>query len=176
MFYILKCLDPSDKYLAMISSEVNAPFRTWLSGEAFDESPEIPLLVKVTSDKQTVWAEMWETPLPIMSLNLFKLLEQAGVDNIDTYPVILDDPFNQKKSENGYLAFNVVGIVSALDIHKSISSASSTIIHQHIFRLAESTSTLVVSQAIRNAVENSGLKSLSFLKPESWLAFVPEKN
>ena len=112
MFYILKCFDPPDGFLARIEYQDDDPFRFWNTGERFEEAPALPLQARLIGDKQTVPAEMWETPLPIMSQRLHDALVACGVSNLDTYPVVLTDARTGKVLA-GYLAFNLIGVIAA---------------------------------------------------------------
>jgi len=184
MFYILKCFDPPEGYIARVEYEEDDPFRFWNTGERFDDEPEVPLQARLISDRQSVRAELWETPLPIMSERLHAALRSAGVANLDTYPVVLTDSRSGEQI-GGYVAFNIIGVIAAADLAATRFSPGNTdrvvsadidhlvidparVAGARMFRLAESVSAIVIDQQVRDALEAAGFTSLSFLLPEQW--------
>ncbi|MCX9156605.1 hypothetical protein OPU71_10775 [Niveibacterium sp. 24ML] len=185
MYFVLKCFDPPNAYLGRIEYRDDDPFRFWNTGDRFDDEPKEPLRARVILDKQSVLAEMWETPLPLMTARLHKALLAAGVSNLDTYPVLLED----KQSGNiidGYLAFNIIGVIAAADAQGTRYAPGSTdrlisadidhliidpekVAGGKMFRLAESVSAILVSEDVKTVIEATGISTLTFMPPETWV-------
>lgn len=185
MYYILKCFDPAEGFIARIEYRDDDPFRFWNGGERFDDEPETPLRATVVSDAQSVLAELWETPLPMMTARLHQALCQLGVSNLDVYPVELTDSRSGKIIDD-YLAFNLIGVIAAADLQQTrfapgspermISAdidhlvvAPDRIAGAHMFRLGESVSAIVVDQQVRDGLIAAGFDTLSFLPADQWV-------
>lgn len=185
MYYILKCFDPADGFIARVEYRDDDPFRFWNGGERFDDEPETPLRATVLGDEQTVLAELWETPLPMMSLRLHQALCQLGVSNLDVYPVELTDARDGRIIE-GYVAFNLIGAIAAADLQQTqfapgspdrMISADidhlvidpSRVAGAHMFRLGESVSAIVVDEQVKSGLEAAGFDTLTFLPPDQWV-------
>jgi hypothetical protein len=117
-----------------------------------------------------------------MSKKLFGVLRQAGVDNIDVYRTVLYYPDGRVASED-LLAFNLIGKVAAADLDKSIydkeqpdSFIAMTIDKLEVkdalpqsllmFRMAESVTTILVHEKIKNAVEEAKIELVRFFKAD----------
>lgn len=185
MYYILKCFDPAEGYIARIEYKKDNPFRFWNRGERFAKPPPTPIPARLISDDQTILAELWETPLPMMSLRLHRTLCSLGVGNLDVYPVAFTDSRSEASIE-GYVAFNLIGVIAAADLTKTHFAAdspermiSADIDHLELdaariggarmFRLAESVGAIIVDQQIKDGLEADGFDSLTFMQPEQWV-------
>lgn len=186
MYYVLKCQDPDQGYIARVEYRDDDPFRFWNTGECFDEPLEIPLRATVLSDPQTVLPELWETPLPMMTVRLYEALSWLGVRNLDVYPVELVDGRSGRLID-GYLAFNLIGAIAATDSLRTQYAPDTTermssadIDHLAIdpartqgarmFRLAESVSAIVVCSTLKDGLEAAGFNTLSFLSDADWVS------
>ena len=54
----------------------------------------------------------------LMSTKMVHCLEKAGVNNFQTFPVVLQNP-ETGESWNNYVAVNIIGLVEAADLEKS---------------------------------------------------------
>lgn len=135
---------------------------------AGDHGPEIP--------------EFLESSAPIFSNDLLAAMREAGVDNLDTYEVVLVDLENQARHST-HKAVNIIGAISAADMSKSdaIINTGGPIIDVDfdrlsvderkargalIFRLAESTNAILVHEKLRDALLAKGFGHLAFYEPE----------
>lgn len=184
MYYMLECLSPPEGYIAAVEHRDEDPMRCWICGERFEVPPPVPLRPKLRARSKSVLAELWKAPLPLMSERLHRVLLDCGVDNLDVYAVVLTDPRTDLSFSN-YVAFNLIGVVAAADLSKSIYSApdgpmrsvdfDSLAIDETsargalMFRLAESVSGIVVHESIKLAIESSGIDTLTFISPEQWV-------
>lgn len=121
--------------------------------------------------------------LPLMHQRLVDALADAGVDNLQLFPATL------RRADGGgewsdYHAFNVVGRVRAVDAGQSevetipadpdnpfyrslvLDEAAAGI--SPLFRLAEVPGVIVVSDAVRAAIERAGITGLAFFGPGEW--------
>ncbi len=122
---------------------------------------------------------------PVMRIDLFETLKSAGVDNLETFPARLKDEVNNITHTN-YVAFNVIGLVAAADLDRSVlmphenrASLHSTdfdalVIDESktrgllLFRLAENCSAIVVHHLIKEAVEKAGIPGIIFSADGEW--------
>lgn len=96
---------------------------------------------------------------PLFRNDLIDTLISCGVDNLQVFPAIILDPENSKHYDN-YNAVNIVGLVSVADLEQAA-------INMLIFRLAESTKTIIVTDKIKDAlIENGFDKDLDFYNLE----------
>lgn len=191
MYYMLECLSPEVGFNAMVSHRDADPRRCWIDGERFHLPPPLPLRPTLRMRQGSVLAELWKSPLPLMSQRLYQVLLACGVDNLDVYPVELLDP-KSGQTYTDYVAFNLIGPIAAADLSKSIYSIpddsaaasdgavraadfDSLAIDESkargalMFRLAESLNGIVVHESVKQAIEDSGIHTLTFIPPEKWV-------
>ena len=107
------------------------------------------------------------------------ILKEAGVDNLDCYPAILT---NVETGETyDYQAVNIIGTRMAADLDKSDwenfdgEAKTDTFFNKLtvdeekaegllIFRLAESLSTVIVHQQVKDHILGQGIDTLTFLE------------
>lgn len=185
IFYALNCLDPDDGYIARIEYRDDDPFRFWTTGERFEVPPELPIRLNIVSDEKTVLPELWLTPIPVMSRRLYNVLVLEGVKNMEIFPVEVVDTTTGRIVSDSYIAFNLLDVVSALDLRRSlvvsrestskisgdvdidkmvIDSASAN--GSDLFRLKEASTVIIVSERLKNKIEQSGIRTLTFWQPE----------
>jgi hypothetical protein len=120
--------------------------------------------------------------VPLMSKRLKEAIESAGVDNITFHPVTV----RTKKETWEYYAFNLVGLISAVDPASEVqspdgdflgdSSITDLVIDDSkcrgllMFRLKEKFSIILVHRKLKEAIERSGISSVKFLAPEDFMA------
>lgn len=186
LYSILNCEDPDEGYLARLSYMPDDPRRSWILGERFSVPPPEPVraTIRGLDDDDTVMAELWKSPVPVMSRRLLGALQQAGVSNLDVYPAVLSDPSSGKDYDD-FVAFNVIGKISAVDLTRSrlapgpVDQRHSMSIDQLLldeariqgalmFRLAEAVSTIIVHASIKAHVEGAGFDTLTFYEPSDW--------
>ncbi len=121
---------------------------------------------------------------PVMRDDLVEALHSVGVDNLQLFAAVLKDPATGAEHTN-YKAFNIVGVVAAADMGKSVlmGTSDSTMIDVdfeslaidekkaapfRMFRLAESVNAIMVDDVVKNAVERRGIPGMVFYEPEDW--------
>lgn len=108
----------------------------------------------------------------LMSTKMVHCLEKAGVNNFQTFPVLLHNP-ETGESWNNYVAVNIIGIVAAADIKnsdtdtlmegdsnfpdllafRSISLLRKKLNDLLIFRMAESANTIIIHRKLRELLK-----------------------
>jgi hypothetical protein len=129
-------------------------------------------------------AMYYEQAVPVMRDDVIEALRKAGVDNIEYFDAILENPLTGQQLLN-YKAFNIIGAVSAADMDASelMGTSSSTmgdadfhalvldesrINGQLLFRLAENLSAIVVHESVRKAIEAAGIPGFIFYGRGGW--------
>lgn len=182
-YYMLECDSPVGKRRSLIDYTERTFGRDWISGARLDQPPTEPVRATVVSRADGVMLEMWEAPLPLMTRRMLAALQFAGVDNLEVFSAELTDPRTGEVFKD-YVAFNVVGAVSAADLGKSRYQApdgplvsvdfDSVVLDPSrctgalMFRLAEAVNAIVVHEAVRKGLLASGIDTLTFIEPENW--------
>jgi hypothetical protein len=178
MYFIMTCLSSEDGYLATLDYDVSDdpdPLRSWMSGERFDIAPPVPVRLTRVPRADTVLAEMWQSPVAVMSDRLHQALLSAGVSNLDVYPAeILDEETGLVHPR--FVAFNIVGRIAAAerltrhdDVLVSAPELSAELIDGALlFRLDEAANAIVVHQSVKRAVESAGIDTMTFIEPSAW--------
>lgn len=114
--------------------------------------------------------------------DLVQSLRDCGVDNFDAYDAEITDPDNGQKYTN-YKILNLIGLVSAADMHKSQATThdniplidvdfDSLVVDESktkgvlMFRLAESTNAVLVHETLRDCLIGKGFgEDLAFYDP-----------
>jgi hypothetical protein len=154
--------------------------KSWALGRPFT-SPQLPdpinLNLVAIGEFKGEPPEMFDEYMCLMSAKMIDVLKKSGVDNLETYPAKLVDSTNERAYD--YFAVNIIGMVAAADLGKSdwenldgeakIDTAFTSLVVKPetarglpIFRLAESTGTILVHERIKSALEAGGFKTLRF--------------
>lgn len=178
MYYVMTCLSPAQGYLATLNYDDSADtdfLRSWMSGDRFDIPPPTPLVLTREPAPATVLAELWQSPVTLMTARLHAALLAAGVSNLDTYPAEIHDP-EQGRVHTDYVAFNLIGRIAAAESLRrhddvlisapEISSARTDGVL--MFRLAEAVNAIVVHASVKQAIEAAGIDTLTFIEPSDW--------
>jgi hypothetical protein len=157
----------------------------WRSGRPLSIPVTAPLRYTLDSDYPgTPKAMYYEKSVPVMRNDVVAALSAAGVDNIEYFDAVLENPVTGCE-ETDYKAFNIVGVVSAADMSASqlMGTSSSTIgdadFHSLtidesktggllLFRLAEALNAIVVHERVRKAIEAAGIPGFVFYGPGEW--------
>jgi hypothetical protein len=135
------------------------------------------------SDQGPAMPAYFKGRIPFFRDDLLDVIAQAGVDNVDVYPVRIVDPDSGQTYDN-YKAVNIVGLVSAADMAASAATVhpggpvidvdfDRLVIDESrtggalIFRLAESTNIILVHERLRDRIVAAGFTELEFLRPET---------
>lgn len=124
--------------------------------------------------------------LPILSPRAMTVLKEAGVDNLEAYPIQIKHP-KMKSPEKSYQIINVVGLVACVDKdHAAIKTYTSDpsrifTLRQYqllenkipknlkVFRLEEFSGHLLVDPSVKDAWEKAGLTGAKFTPTEKYV-------
>jgi len=184
MYYVLNYIYPRDEDDRTYMIEDGIDFegvRSWALGEPFTSPLPNPITLELVpiDDFQGNPPEMFDGYICLMSTRMVKVIQTAGADNLDVYPAILEDKVNNRHFD--YQAVNIVGLMAVADLQKSIwenldgeakfdTHFSETVIDaskargQLIFRMAESTDTIIIHERVKEALETAGFETLRFTK------------
>lgn len=151
----------------------------------FKRPPPEPIRVDIDPDNENdPMPDLWKGPVPIMSARLLKVLRDVGVDNIDAYVTEFYDS-KGTKVESECFAINVVGKLAAADLEKSdydeaqpdrlismdfdsLAVSEDKARGMLLFRLAESVTTILIHENVKQAIEDAGISGVEFYYPEQW--------
>jgi len=185
MYYVLDGAEEPCRWMG--DTPFFEDFSFW-SGAVFTEKLSEPLEFTLEPYKKN-WANSDFVPAffsdnpPLFRDDLIEALREFGVTNFDTYQATLTDPDNGHVYEN-YKAVQIIGLVAAADMEKS-----DAIVHDNIplidvdfdklvideskthgllmFRLAESTNTVLIHEKLRDYLIAKGFeKDMRFWDPE----------
>ncbi len=154
---------------------------SWLYGAPFQEPPTIPVIVGIISGYEKAELMPYFGTPPVMSNEFYEALLSAGVNNLAVYDAILaseDDKIQYK----GFKAFNVIGMVRAADLEKTVffPDNDSRLLDAGIeslaidadkakgllmFRLAEYAGAVIVHESIKKAIEKRDFPHVVFREP-----------
>lgn len=170
---------------AAIAEEPENLGPTWVLGRPITSAVPRPLIYKLDPQWPGNVREMMdELACPLMSDNLVAALRSVGVDNLQLFDAVIEDPATGTTHTN-YKAFNVIGLVAAADMGKSVlmGTSDSTIIDVdfeslaidekkaapfRLFRLAENVSTIIVDDVVRREVARREIPGMRFYDPADW--------
>lgn len=185
-YYMLECMVPLGQTAYALSGYPSIDgVESWTLGSRFAREPKHPIVVRWAPDTQGLKKSFYDATVPLMRRELVEALRVAGVDNLDCYDALIEEP-ETGDLDTGYLAVNVVGTIGAADLTKSawadlsgrrridMDFDSLTIKPLAprgalLFRLAECTSGLVIHARVKAQLETSGGFGLSFVDPGDWI-------
>lgn len=177
-YFILQCLSRKGSPLALFSYPDDPDSPSWMSGKQFGSPtppPREPITVGI--EQPGTLPEFTDDGVSLMTPRLRTALENAGVANIDYYAAEVTDDDGRK---HPYFAFNIIGKISATDKAQSKIDKSIPWIHKLVldeaairqfplFRLAESPGVILIRSDVRTRLEEAGIDTLTFLRPDQWV-------
>ncbi|HUG39999.1 MAG TPA: hypothetical protein VMM12_05925 [Longimicrobiales bacterium] len=184
MYYMLGCFGPEDEDRAAIGEILNTDVN-WQTGTRFKQAPPVPVRVQLNPDFPGIMVPMFDSGILLFEDTMLGALGEAGVDNLDLYDAVIEDPVSGQIFNN-YRAVNIIGAVASADLEKSTFEAPSgtPIIDTDfdsleidperpggllMFRLAESVNGIVVHEHVRLHLERSAIRYLDFTEPAEWV-------
>jgi hypothetical protein len=189
MYYMLECFEPEDWN---DSAGVRAPKKriiprgeSWSMGRRFSVPPSEPIELEMMPEHNDQLVEFFKPSPPVMTKRLLNALHKSGVDNLDAYKTIIRHPITDFETRD-YVAVNIIGLVSAVDIKQSniIGGSEDGLLDVDfeglkidpkkargllLFRLVESTNAIVVHERVKNSLIDQGFNMLTFMDPKKWL-------
>lgn len=176
-----------DGYIEIEDWEATDGFDDWAVGLPAEEQPKGPVVMNAVPYDGYAGPldEFKDENVPLMSKRLKETLESAGVDNLRFYPIAVRHKKTKKTHE--YFAFNLIGLVDAVDLGKSTMTSvdgdfmGDTVISELsvdeakprgllMFRLKQKFSVILVHRRVKEAVEGAGITSVKFIAPEDFMA------
>jgi hypothetical protein len=184
MYYMLGCFGPEEEDRAGIGDIINTEVN-WQTGSPLTEPPPTPVRVELNPDFPGVMVPMFDSGILLMENKMLEELSKAGVDNLDVYDAVIQDPATGNTFTN-YKAVNIIGAVACADLANSEFQAPSgaPIVDTDfdslaidadkaggllMFRLAEAVNGIVVHENVRTQLEHAGIPHLDFTDPADWI-------
>lgn len=118
MFYFLRQnLFEHQNIVQLVGHNIETGQLSWITGHKFTEPLKLQTL-RIDFKYGNNFPDFFDTTVPVMSNRLISFLINQGVDNMDTYPVVLH---NIVSGEDvlGYSAVNVIGCIDAEKLEES---------------------------------------------------------
>lgn len=153
----------------------------WMIGRRFKKPPELPVVAKIQPNYEKAELVPYFDAARLMSVAFYEALCEAGVDNLDVYDAVIRSEDGSITHE-GYKAFNIVGVVQAADLKKTIfndppatrlidASFESLAIDPEkasgllMFRLAESLKTVIIHERVKRVIESKNFPHVVIREP-----------
>lgn len=185
MYYVL---DRSDRPGRWIGDYPFIRELKWRYGQRFSVSVPEPLEYELkridtdASDHGPEMPEMLKANTLLFRDDLISALHECGVDNVDYYETKVKDPESGVVHTN-YKAANIIGLVAAADMAKSDATVhpggpvldvdfdrlaidESKVGGLLMFRLAESSTTVLVHERVKTYLVKKGFNNLTFYDPD----------
>ena len=183
-YYVLDAQNP--KRMLLGSLEDPSIDDSWLYGTPFSTPSEMPVVVGIIPGYEKAELLPYFGTPPVMSDAFYEALVGAGVDNLEVYEAVLTSG-DDKVRYKGFKAFNVIGLVKAADLGRTVFSADneSRLVDASIeglaidrrkakgllmFRLAEYAGAVVVHEAVKRAIEKHNFPHVVFRDPEDLIS------
>lgn len=157
---------------------------SWNTGARFQTPPKTPIELTWDPDNESgERVSFYEAGIVLMRKVLLQALEEAGVNNFDTYETVIRSQSGQPDC-NDYLAVNIVGAIAAADMDQSETIVESDGMFdvlfgslvideekakgQLLFRLAESVTTVVIHESVVTSLIDKGGFGLTFTDPSEY--------
>jgi len=161
---------------------------SFTSGDKLTQSPPNPIELTWDPENEDGIKVSYYSAGPgvPMSKDLVEALQLAGVDNLDTYPLVIHSETGNPVCHD-YLAVNILTAIVTADMDKSEIdednmdddfdglfdvSFDSIVIDkekaegQLLYRMAESVSTVIIHEKVVNVLKGKGGFGLTFTRPE----------
>lgn len=182
-YYVMTAEDPDRMLLYSMPALPDFLNNSWTFGKRFTQEPQEPIRVEIQPGfEHKELLPFFDYP-PLVNQSFLDALQEAGVDNVVAYDaeIVSEDGSIVHK---GYKAINIIGLIKAAGlgtvftgdsrlIDASIDSLeidSKTTSGALMFRLAESTSAIVVHERVKKVIESRIFKSVVFREPKDFLA------
>jgi hypothetical protein len=193
MYYVIDYLtnpsvpDPEEgPFLEIHEEDVDVPGAdAWQTGEPFEGVIATPIKIEATPHHGYSGPpqDFFDGAIAFMSPRLEKVLKDQGVDNLDLYPALIT--YRTTGEVHEVLAFNLIGLVSAVDYAGSDLESKdgdfrmdtsllglevdlSKTRDLSLFRLAENCMTVLAHERIKKAVDAAGINTFTFVEAKDW--------
>jgi hypothetical protein len=186
-YFVIHCPEPRDwDDSALLGATPLPPGAiSWRVGQRFPNPPAEPIVIEMNATHSDQLCTWYDVDAVIMPRALLDTLRAFGVDNLDAYSALIRHPKTGFQTED-YVAVNLIGLVSAVDIgssnvvggssdHKLDTDFEGFAIDPAkahdlpMFRLAENTSAILVHERLRDHLKAAGFSMLRYMKPEKFV-------
>ena len=177
MYYVMDCKpkirEDGGAVLSLNNNFKLAGIRLWKTGSLIKKERTINIPNPVTLDFDACNGyrgsprEITDLGIPVMSKRLCDVLLNAGVDNLELFPAKLKN--KQTDQVFDYYVYNILGLLDSMSLQQSANEASESKINDLLlFRLTENVSAIIVHESLEKAIEEAGITTVSFIKPENF--------
>lgn len=181
-FFVMECAGRAPIGGVDLVTEVEES--PWMEGTTVP-TPVGPIVYETDQQRPGNLKAMYELSALLVRVDLLQAILDSGVDNIQVFDATVQDPTEGVDHIN-YRACNIIGPVAAADMKRSVLMHDETVTgldHDFaelvldetrippdvlLFRLAESTSAIVVHQRVREEIESRGIEGMVFYEPGEW--------
>ena len=149
----------------------------WINGKQLRHPPKTPLKFKLNTKKGPLMPDFFDVDMPILSSRLLGAFVRAGVENIFSYPVELQNPSTGEVHKD-YRAVNIVGVMRVAELDglenedgnevRYVSDVDNLKINpercagQLCFRLYENLSSIIVHESVVAQIQVDECIALQF--------------
>jgi hypothetical protein len=183
-YYVLD--SESDDMMLLYEPEDPSDEEDWVSGHRFKTQPKEPVVVEIQEENEHAELLPFFGTATLMSDAFYEALREAGVDNLDVYDARIQSGDGSVVYE-GYKAFNVIGMVQAADLSRTVFNdpSGSRLIDAGIenlaidpkktkdllmFRLAEYVAAVIVHEKVKRAIEAKKFPYIVFREPSDFIS------
>jgi len=185
-YFMLECWGSLEADKTSIGGIPDFGETSWISGQKFaeDEIPDLPIVVELEGDPEDAIVSMYTVGLLLLNDKVIDVLKLAGVDNIDCYPAVINNP-NTGKPITDYKAVNIIGAVAAANLDDSNATVHGKPVidvdfdglkidenkakNLKLFRLAECVTGIVIHESVKDLLLENGINDLDFVDPKDWI-------
>jgi hypothetical protein len=157
----------------------------WQTGDRIETELPNPIEIEATAHHGYKGPphDFFDGSIAFVSPRMLNCLKQSGVNNFDSYPVVIT--YRGSSEKHNVFAINILGLVAAVDeagsnlksadgdfrMDTSIEGFAVDPEKAHdlsLFRLAENCMTVLVHERLKEKIEAAGIKTFAFVKPEDW--------
>lgn len=171
-----------------IDKQPRLPGGPWYRGTKLLITFDTPIeceLEPIDDQKRNIKMLYGNKSIPIIHNSLVEALVAAGVNNLELFPAVLSNP-TTGEAHTDFKAFNVIGLVSAVDLNTSKlmhGSARMQVLdtdfeqlnldvpesnNLHLFRLEESCNAICVSEKVKAEIEKRNIPGIIFYASGEW--------
>ena len=182
-YYVMAAQNPDRMLLYSMGQLPDDLNDSWPFGQMFTQTPAEPVRVEIREGFENKELLPFFDHPPLVNDAFLQTLRDSGVDNIIAFEAEIHSE-DESIVHKGYNAINIVGLIRAAGPGTAFTGTSQLIdasidsleIDPNVatdllmFRLAENTSTIVVHEKVKIAVEAEGFHSVVFREPGDFLA------
>jgi hypothetical protein len=186
-YFVLSCPEPFDWEDSALFEATPLPTDeiSWCIGRPFKAKPSEPIPIVLDPTHSDRLLPYYDVDAIIITRPVMQALLDSGVQNLDIYSARISHPESGFETTD-YVAANLIGLVSAVDLKKSNVVGGSSDLRLDtdldgfvvdparvrgalMFRLAENTSAVLVHESLRKPLDKASQGLLQFIEPSNWV-------